>query len=247
MSDRDFFDFDSLRLRIASPETIRSWSSGEVIKPETINYRTQKPERDGLFCERIFGPVKDYECNCGKYKKIRYKGIVCDRCGVEVTTSAVRRQRMGHVELVVPVAHTLFYQVPPSKIGLMLALSINQVETVLNYEAYVVIEPGNSPYKKMDLITEEELKKIGDKSEGFEAAGGAPALKTLLSRIELDDLAAELRARIKHETSRRFNLLRRLRVVEAFRSSGARPEWMILDVLPVIPPDLRPLVPLEGG
>ncbi len=246
-SDRDFFDFDSLRLRIASPETIRSWSSGEVIKPETINYRTQKPERDGLFCERIFGPVKDYECNCGKYKKIRYKGIVCDRCGVEVTTSAVRRQRMGHVELVVPVAHTLFYQVPPSKIGLMLALSINQVETVLNYEAYVVIEPGNSPYKKMDLITEEELKKIGDKSEGFEAAGGAPALKTLLSRIELDDLAAELRARIKHETSRRFNLLRRLRVVEAFRASGARPEWMILDVLPVIPPDLRPLVPLEGG
>jgi DNA-directed RNA polymerase subunit beta' len=246
-SDRDFFDFDSLRLRIASPETIRSWSSGEVIKPETINYRTQKPERDGLFCERIFGPVKDYECNCGKYKKIRYKGIVCDRCGVEVTTSAVRRQRMGHVELVVPVAHTLFYQVPPSKIGLMLALSINQVETVLNYEAYVVIEPGNSPYKKMELITEEELKKNGGKFEGFEAAGGAPALKTLLSRIELDDLAAELRARIKHETSRRFNLLRRLRVVEAFRSSGARPEWMILDVLPVIPPDLRPLVPLEGG
>ncbi|MBN2464897.1 DNA-directed RNA polymerase subunit beta' [candidate division WOR-3 bacterium] len=247
MTDRDFFDFDSLRLRIASSETIRSWSSGEVVKPETINYRTQKPERDGLFCERIFGPVKDYECNCGKYKKIRYKGIVCDRCGVEVTTSAVRRQRMGHVELVVPVAHTLFYQVPPSKIGLMLALSINQVETILNYEAYVVMEPGNSPYKKMDLITEEELKKIGPKTEGFEAAGGAPALKTLLSRIELDDLAAELRARIKHETSRRFNLLRRLRVVEAFRASGARPEWMILDVLPVIPPDLRPLVPLEGG
>jgi DNA-directed RNA polymerase subunit beta' len=247
MSDRDFFDFDSLRLRIASPETIRSWSAGEVIKPETINYRTQKPERDGLFCERIFGPVKDYECNCGKYKKIRYKGIVCDRCGVEVTTSAVRRSRMGHVELVVPVAHTLFYQVPPSKIGLMLALSINQVETVLNYEAYVVLEPGSSPYKKMELVSEEDVKKNGPKFDGFEAGTGAPALKTLLSRIELDDLAAELRARIKHETSRRFNLLRRLRVVEAFRSSGARPEWMILDVLPVIPPDLRPLVPLEGG
>jgi DNA-directed RNA polymerase subunit beta' len=246
-SDRDFFDFDSLRLRIASPETIRSWSSGEVIKPETINYRTQKPERDGLFCERIFGPVKDYECNCGKYKKIRYKGIVCDRCGVEVTTSAVRRHRMGHVELVVPVANTLFYQVPPSKIGLMLALSINQVETILNYEAYIVCEPGNSPYKKLELITEEDFKKNGSKFEGFESATGGPALKTLLSRIELDDLAAELRARIKHETSRRFNLLRRLRVVEAFRSSGARPEWMILDVLPVIPPDLRPLVPLEGG
>lgn len=245
--ERDFFDFDSLRLRIASPETIRSWSSGEVIKPETINYRTQKPERDGLFCERVFGPVKDYECNCGKYKKIRYKGIVCDRCGVEVTTSAVRRHRMGHIELVVPVAHTLFYQVPPSKVGMMLALSINQVETVLNYEAYVVMEPGSSPYKKMELISEEEYRQNAHRFEGLEADTGAPALKTLLSRIELDDLAAELRARIKHETSRRFNLLRRLRVVEAFRASGARPEWMVLDVLPVIPPDLRPLVPLEGG
>ena len=247
IGDRDFFDFDALRLRIASPEIIRSWSAGEVIKPETINYRTQKPERDGLFCERIFGPVKDYECNCGKYKKIRYKGIICDRCGVEVTTSAVRRHRMGHIELVVPVAHTLFYQVPPSKVGLMLALSINQVETVLNYEAHVVIEPGESPYKKMELITEEEYRQNKDRFDGFEAETGAPALKTLLSRIELDDLAAELRARIKHETSRRFDLLRRLRVVEAFRTSGARPEWMILNVLPVTPPDLRPLVPLEGG
>jgi DNA-directed RNA polymerase subunit beta' len=247
ISERDFVDFDGLRLRIASPETVRSWSSGEVIKPETINYRTQKPERDGLFCERIFGPVKDYECNCGKYKKIRYKGIVCDRCGVEVTTSAVRRHRMGHIELVVPVAHPLFYHVPPSKVGLMLALSINQVETILNYEAYVVLEPGESPYKKLELMTEEEFRENGHKFEGFEAATGAPALKMLLSRIELDDLAAELRARIKHETSRRFDLLRRLRVVEAFRTSGARPEWMILEVLPVIPPDLRPLVPLEGG
>ncbi len=245
--DRDFQDFDGLRLRIASPEIIRSWSSGEVIKPETINYRTQKPERDGLFCERIFGPVKDYECNCGKYKKIRYKGIVCDRCGVEVTSSAVRRHRMGHVELVVPVAHTLFYQVPPSKTGLILALSINQVETILNYEAYVVVEPGESPYKRMELLSEEEHRENASRFEGFEAATGAPALKALLSRIELDDLAAELRARIKHETSRRFDLLRRLRVVEAFRTSGARPEWMVLDVLPVTPPDLRPLVPLEGG
>ncbi|MEO0085844.1 MAG: DNA-directed RNA polymerase subunit beta' [candidate division WOR-3 bacterium] len=247
ISDRDFFDFDSLRLRIASPETIRSWSSGEVLKPETINYRTQKPERDGLFCERVFGPVKDFECNCGKYKKIRYKGITCDRCGVEVTSSSVRRHRMGHIELVVPVAHTLFYQVPPSKVGMMLALSINQVETILNYEAYVVIEPASSPYKKMELISEEEHRKYAGRMEGFEDGTGAPALKTLLSRLDLDDLAAELRARIKHETSRRFQLLRRLRVVEAFRASGARPEWMILDVLPVIPPDLRPLVPLEGG
>ncbi len=245
---RDFmFDFDSLRLRIASPETIRRWSSGEVLKPETINYRTQKPERDGLFCERIFGPVKDYECNCGKYKKVRYKGIVCDRCGVEVTSSAVRRERMGHIELVVPVAHTMFYQVPPSKVGLMLDLSINEVETILNYEIYVVIEPGNSPYKKMELISEEDFRNAVGRYEGFEADTGAQALKTLLSRIELDDLAADLRARIKHETSRRFALLRRLRVVEAFRTSGAKPEWMILEVLPVIPPDLRPLVPLEGG
>ncbi|MGB9742322.1 MAG: DNA-directed RNA polymerase subunit beta' [candidate division WOR-3 bacterium] len=248
-SERDFvYDFDSLKLRIASPETIRSWSSGEVIKPETINYRTQKPEKDGLFCERIFGPVKDYECNCGKYKRVRYKGIVCDRCGVEVTTSAVRRQRMGHIELAVPVAHTLFYHVPPSKIGLMLDLTINQVETILNYEVYVVVEPGASPYKKMDLLDEDEYQEAAKKKyEGFEVDSGASALKRLLAGIELDDLAADLRARIKHESSRRFSLLRRLRVVEAFRTSGARPEWMILDVLPVIPPDLRPLVPLEGG
>jgi DNA-directed RNA polymerase subunit beta' len=246
-TERDFLDFDALRLRIASPETIRGWSSGEVTKPETINYRTQKPERDGLFDERVFGPVKDYECNCGKYKKIRYKGIVCDRCGVEVTTSAVRRERMGHIELVVSVAHPLFYHVPPSKIGLMLDLSINQVESILNYEAYIIIDPGTSTYKKMDLLSEEDHAGIKGKFEGFKSDTGAPALKTLLQQIELDDLAAELRARIKLEVSRRFALLRRLRVVEAFRISGAKPEWMVLDVLPVIPPDLRPLVPLEGG
>lgn len=249
-SERDFvYDFDTLRLRIASPETIRSWSNGEVLKPETINYRTQKPERDGLFCERIFGPVRDYECNCGKYKKTRYKGIVCDRCGVEVTTSQVRRYWMGHIELVVPVAHTLFYQVPPSKIGCILEMSINDVETVLNYEAYVVIEPGDSPYKKKELIGEDDYTKATEIKHyhGFKAETGAAALKELLKSIELDDLAAELRARIRHESSRRFGLLRRLRVVEAFRNSNARPEWMVLEVLPVIPPDLRPLVPLEGG
>lgn len=247
MSETSFAEFDALRLRIASPETIRSWSSGEVTKPETINYRTQKPERDGLFCERIFGPVKDYECNCGKYKKIRYKGIVCDRCGVEVTTSAVRRERMGHIELVVPVAHPLFYQITPSKIGLILDLSINEIESILNYENYIICEVGNSPYKKQELISEEEYNEIKDKYEGMIAETGAPALKYLLSKLELDDLAADLRARIKLEKSRRFNLLRRLRVVEAFRNSQAKPEWMILEVLPVIPPDLRPLVPLEGG
>jgi len=249
-SERDFvYDFDSLVLKIASPETIRSWSNGEVLKPETINYRTQKPERDGLFCERIFGPVRDYECNCGKYKKVRYKGIVCDRCGVEVTTSQVRRYWMGHIELIVPVAHTLFYQVPPSKIGLILEMSINEVETVLNYEAYVVVEPGASPYKKRELLGEDAFREAMQvqRYEGFKALTGAEALRELLRQIELDDLTAELRARIKHETSRRFALLRRLRVVEAFRNSNARPEWMILEVLPVIPPDLRPLVPLEGG
>ncbi|MEO0093116.1 MAG: DNA-directed RNA polymerase subunit beta' [candidate division WOR-3 bacterium] len=242
-----FADFDALRLKIASPETIRSWSSGEVTKAETINYRTQKPERDGLFCERIFGPVKDYECNCGKYKKIRYKGIVCDRCGVEVTTSAVRRERMGHIELVIPVAHPLFYQITPSKIGLILDLSINEIESILNYENYIICEVGTSPYKKQELISEEEYNEVKDKYEGMVADTGAPALKYLLSKLDLDDLAADLRARIKVEKSRRFNLLRRLRVVEAFRSSQAKPEWMILEVLPVIPPDLRPLVPLEGG
>lgn len=247
MIESGFADFDALRLRIASPETIRSWSSGEVIKPETINYRTQKPERDGLFCERIFGPVKDYECNCGKYKKIRYKGIVCDRCGVEVTTSMVRRERMGHIELVVPVAHPIFYQITPSKIGLILNLSINEIESILNYENYIVLETGTSSYKKQELISEEEHIEIANKYEGMVADTGAPALKYLLAKLELDDLAAELRARIKLEKSRRFNLLRRLRVVEAFRNSQAKPEWMILDVLPVIPPDLRPLVPLEGG
>jgi len=247
MGESNFTDFDALRLKIASPETIRSWSSGEVTKAETINYRTQKPERDGLFCERIFGPVKDYECNCGKYKKIRYKGIVCDRCGVEVTTSSVRRERMGHIELVIPVAHPLFYQITPSKIGLILDLSINEVESILNYENYIICEPGTSPYKKQELISEEEYNEIKDKYEGMVADTGAPALKYLLSKLDLDDLAADLRARIKVEKSRRFALLRRLRVVEAFRSSQAKPEWMILEVLPVIPPDLRPLVPLEGG
>ncbi|MEO0076146.1 MAG: DNA-directed RNA polymerase subunit beta' [candidate division WOR-3 bacterium] len=247
MAEKDFLDFDALKLRIASPETIRKWSYGEVTKAETINYRTQKPERDGLFCERIFGPVNDYECSCGKYKKIRYKGIVCDRCGVEVTTSAVRRERMGHINLVIPVANTIFYQVPPSKIALILGFSSNEVESIINYETYVVLEKGNSPYRNNELISEEEYTKVKNVYEGFVADTGAAALKHILSRLDLEDLAAELRAKIKLETSRRFSLLRRLRVVEAFRTSGAKPEWMILDVLPVIPPDLRPLVPLDGG
>ncbi len=240
-------DFEGLKITLASPETIRSWSYGEVTKPETINYRTQKPERDGLFCERIFGPVRDYECNCGKYKKIRFKGTICDRCGVEVTTSLVRRERMGHIELAAPVAHFLFYQVPPSKMGLLLDYTINEIQGILNYQIYVVLEPGNSPYRFKDLIEEEEYLEKKDEFEGFVAATGAEALEELLKRIDLDKLAAELKARIPHEQSRRFQLLRRLQIVEAFKNSGVRPEWMILRVIPVIPPDLRPLVTLEGG
>jgi len=247
MTEKDFIDFDILRLKIASPEAIRGWSSGEVVKAETINYRTQKPERDGLFCERIFGPVNDFECNCGKYKKIRYKGIVCDRCGVEVTSASVRRERMGHIDLVIPVAHTIFYQVPPSKIALILGMSSNEVESIVNYEVYIVLEKGDSNFKNMDLISDEDYLEAKNKYNGFVANTGAAALKYILNRIDLDDMAAELRAKIKLEASRRFALLRRLRVVEAFRNSGAKPEWMILDVLPVIPPDLRPLVPLDGG
>lgn len=243
----DFKDFDALRIRIASPETIRSWSYGEVTKPETINYRTQKPERDGLFCERIFGPVKDYECSCGKFKKIRYKGLVCDRCGVEVTTSLVRRERMGHIELAVPVAHPLFYKVPPSKIGLILGLSINDVGAILTYEAYIVLEKGDSPFKRGEIISEEDYFAYREEYEDFKADTGAVALEYLLSKLDLEKLAAELKARIKHETSRRAALLNRLRVVEGFRVSNTRPEWMILKVLPVIPPDVRPLVALEGG
>jgi DNA-directed RNA polymerase subunit beta' len=240
-------DFDGLKITLASPETIRSWSHGEVTKADTINYRTQKPERDGLFCERIFGPVRDYECNCGKYKKIRFKGTICDRCGVEVTTSLVRRERMGHIELAAPVAHFLFYQVPPSKMGLLLDYTINEIQSILNYQIYVVLEPGESPYRVKDLIEEEEYLNKKKEYDGLIAATGAEALEELLKRIDLEKLAAELRARIPHEQSRRFQLLRRLQIVEAFKNSGIKPEWMILRVIPVIPPDLRPLVTLEGG
>ncbi len=242
------WEFNALRIQIASPEDIRSWSMGEVTKAETINYRTQKPERDGLFCERIFGPVKDFECSCGKYKKVRYKGIVCDRCGVEVTTSAVRRERMGHIELAIPVVHPLFYKVPPSKIGKLLDLSAGQIESVINYEAYVVLDIGSSTYKKLALIyDEDEYHEAMTKFEGLKADMGAESLLELLQDIDLDDLSAELKSRIKHEVSKRRALLDRLKIVEAFRQSENRVEWMILEVIPVIPPDLRPLVALEGG
>jgi DNA-directed RNA polymerase subunit beta' len=235
---------------MASPERIRSWSRGEVARPETLNYRTQKPEKEGLFCERIFGPVKDYECNCGKYKHIRFKGVTCDRCGVEVTLSKVRRERMGHIELAVPVAHIWFYKVVPSRIGLLLDMSIIKLQRVLFYESYVMIDPGPTPYKRGDLLTEEEYQEIekefGDK---FTAKMGGEGVRNLLKELNLEELSAEIRSHIRLETSpeRRRKLLQRLRVVEGFRLSGNHPEWLILESLPVIPPDLRPLVPLEGG
>ena len=242
-------DFSSIRIQLASPETIREWSHGEVTKPETINYRSFKPERDGLFCERIFGPVKDWECHCGKYKRIRYRGVVCDRCGVEVTQSRVRRERLGHIELAVPVSHIWYFKSIPSRIGYLLDISIRDLERVLYYESYVIVDPGDAPVSKMDLVSEEDRIELEEQGFRFEMDTGAPAVKRLLSEIDIEELSAELRTQARMETSvqRKQEALKRLKVVEAFRQSSNRPEWMILDVIPVIPPDLRPLVPLEGG
>jgi len=240
----------SIGLKLASPDIIRSWSHGEVKKAETINYRTQKPERDGLFCERIFGPVKDYECSCGKYKGRRYKGIICDRCGVEVTSSSVRRERMGHIELAVPVAHIWYYKSTPSIIGTLLDLTIRELEQILYYDAYIVTDPGETDLLKGQVLTESEYIELREKyGNDFEADMGAPPIRKLLEELDLEKLSAELRALIQLEKSplRKGKLLKKLRVVEAFLNSGSRPEWMILEVIPVIPPDLRPLVPLDGG
>jgi DNA-directed RNA polymerase subunit beta' len=239
-----------MRIQLASPETIRQASHGEVTKPETINYRTFKPEKDGLFCEKIFGPVKDWECNCGKYKRIRYRGVICDRCGVEVTQAKVRRERMGHIELAVPVSHIWYFKGVPSRIGYMLEMSVRDLERVLYYESYVVIDPGDTPLKEKQLITEDEYLELTEEyGDAFVAEMGAGAVKKLLSSIDVEELSAELRAHAKVETSvqRKKEILKRLKVVEAFRHSKNRPDWMILDVIPVLPPDLRPLVPLEGG
>ncbi|MSR81362.1 MAG: DNA-directed RNA polymerase subunit beta' [Candidatus Latescibacteria bacterium] len=242
-------DFDSIRIQLASPDTIRSWSNGEVTKPETINYRSFKPERDGLFCEKTFGPVKDWNCHCGKYKGIRYRGVVCDRCGVEVTQAKVRRERLGHIELAVAVSHIWYFKSLPSRIGALLDISMRNLERILYYESYVVIDPKNAPVEKLAIITEEELAEL--RSQGIEltVGMGAPAIRDLLSQIDIEEISAELRARVRMETSiqRKQEALKRLKVVEAFRQSENRPEWMILAVIPVIPPDLRPLVPLEGG
>ncbi|WP_265445596.1 DNA-directed RNA polymerase subunit beta' [Acetivibrio straminisolvens] len=242
-------NFDSLKIGLASPEKIREWSRGEVKKPETINYRTLKPERDGLFCERIFGPQKDWECHCGKYKRIRYKGIVCDRCGVEVTRSKVRRERMGHIELAAPVSHIWYFKGIPSRMGLLLDMSPRALEKILYFASYVVIDPGQTPLSKKQILSEKEyrdsLEKFGPK---FRAGMGAEAVRELLQEINLDELSAELRAELKESAGqKRIRAIKRLEVVEAFRQSQNKPEWMILDVIPVIPPELRPMVQLDGG
>ena len=242
-------EFDSIKIGLASPDQIRAWSYGEVTKPETINYRTLKPERDGLYCERIFGPTKDWECHCGKYKRIRYKGKICDRCGVEVTKAKVRRERMGHIELAAPVSHIWYFKGIPSRIGLMLDISPRLLEKVLYFASYIVTDPGLTPLDKKQLLTEKEYREMRDRyGDEFEAAMGAEAVQTLLKEIDLDQLSAELTAEVeKSSGQKRVRILKRLEVVEAFRISGNRPEWMVMDVLPVLPPDLRPMVQLDGG
>lgn len=247
---KDPSDFDAIRIKIASPEKIREWSHGEVKKPETINYRSFKPERDGLFCAKIFGPTKDWECNCGKYKRMKHRGVVCDKCGVEVIQSKVRRERLGHIELATPVAHIWFLKGIPSRIGNILDMSLRQLEKILYFENYVVIDPGNTPLKEKELLTDERYRKLlTEYGDGFKAGIGGEALKELLKKINLNELAAELNKKVKEANSLavKKKLTKRLRIVEAFRKSGNRPEWIILDVIPVLPPELRPLVPLEGG
>ena len=241
--------FDTIKIGLASPEKIREWSYGEVKKPETINYRTLKPERDGLFCERIFGPTKDWECHCGKYKRIRYKGKICERCGVEVTRAKVRRERMGHIELAAPVSHIWYFKGIPSRMGLILDLSPRLLEKVLYFASYIVIDPGRTPLEKKQLLTEKEYRDMREKYEDdFKAGMGAEAIKALLTEIDLEKLADELKDELKTATGqKKVRILKRLEVVEAFRLSGNRPEWMILDAVPVIPPDIRPMVQLDGG
>src|SRR3982075_1871265 len=244
-------DFDQIRISIASPEKILSWSYGEIKKPETINYRTFKPERDGLFCARIFGAIKDYEFLCGKYKRMKYKGIICEKCSVEVTLSRVRRERMGHIELAAPVAHIWFLKSLPSRIGLLLDMTLKDLERILYFEYYVVLEPGLTALKDRQLLSEDEYLKAQDEygQDSFTAMIGAEAIRELLKGLELEKLEASLRVEMQETESdiKHKKLAKRLKIVEAFRYSGNKPEWMILTVVPVIPPDLRPLVPLDGG
>src|SRR5262245_60929979 len=247
---RTINDFESIRISLASPEKIRSWSYGEVTKPETINYRTFKPERDGLFCAKIFGPVTDWECLCGKFKRMKHRGVICDKCGVEVTQSKVRRERMGHIELASPVSHVWFFKGLPSRIGHLLDITLRDLERILYFEAYVVIDPGDADIEEKELLAEDRYRKLREEhGDKFVARMGAEAIKELLRRVRVDELAIDMRARMKTETSvaKKTKFAKRLKVVEAFRKSGNKPEWMILDVIPVIPPELRPLVPLDGG
>lgn len=232
-----FNAFESMKIGLASPQQIREWSYGEVKKPETINYRTLKPERDGLFCERIFGPQKDWECHCGKYKRIRYKGKICDRCGVEVARAKVRRERMGHIELAAPVSHIWYFKGIPSRMGLILDISPRLLEKVLYFAAYIVTDPGSTPLEEKQLLTERDYRDMREKYEDeFRASIGAEAIKELLTKIEFDSLSGQLKGELETATGqKRVRLLKRLEVVEAFRLSGNRPEWMVLDVVPVIP------------
>ncbi len=243
-------EFDAIRICLASPEKIRSWSHGEVTKPETINYRTFKPERDGLFCAKIFGPVTDWECLCGKYKRMKHRGVICDKCGVEVTLSKVRRERLGHIELASPCSHVWFFKGVPSRIGHLLDISLRDLERILYFEGFVVIDPGEAPLKEKELLGEERYRQLQQEFPGkFRAGMGAEAIKELLKRVDIEALAEELREKMKSDPSqqKRIKYAKRLKVLEAFRKSGNKPEWMILDVIPVIPPELRPLVPLDGG
>ncbi|HEX6545884.1 MAG TPA: DNA-directed RNA polymerase subunit beta', partial [Bryobacteraceae bacterium] len=244
-------DFDSLRISLASPEKIRSWSHGEVTKPETINYRTFKPERDGLFCARIFGPVADWECLCGKYKRMKHRGVICDKCGVEVTLSRVRRERLGHIELASPSSHVWFFKGLPSRIGYLLDITLRELERVLYYEAYVIVDPGEATGLNVgEVISDERKRQLDQEFPGkFVAMMGAEGVKELLKRVDVEALSQEIREKMRTETSaqKKLKYAKRLRVVESFRKSGNKPEWMILDVIPVIPPELRPLVPLDGG
>ncbi|MBQ3037471.1 MAG: DNA-directed RNA polymerase subunit beta', partial [Lachnospiraceae bacterium] len=243
--------FDSIKIGLASPEKILEWSKGEVTKPETINYRTLKPEREGLYCERIFGPSKDWECHCGKYKKVRYKGIICDRCGVEVTKANVRRERMGHIKLAAPVSHIWYFKGIPSRMGLILDLTPRVLEKVLYFASYIVLDAGNTDLKVKDILSEREYQDAREKwGNEFRVGMGAEAIKELLSAIDLEKENAELKAELENESTKgqkRAKIVKRLEVVEAFRESGNRPEWMIMDAIPVIPPDLRPMVQLDGG
>src|SRR6188768_3319344 len=243
--------FDSVSITVAAPETIRAWSKGEVKNPETINYRTFKPEPGGLFCQKIFGPVRDYECACGKYKRIKYKDVVCDRCGVEVTIARVRRERMGHIELAVPVAHIWFLKSMPSRLGLLLDMTARSLERVIYYENYMVIDPGKTPLEAHQLLTDTEYRQALDEygDDSFVAKMGAEAVRDALVKTDMESTVIELQEQMRETKSKQIKkkLSKRLKVIQGFIHSKSRPEWMVLQVLPVIPPDLRPLVPLEGG